>query len=135
MGYTTKQSALVANCLLENKDRHMTAESVYNTLKENGERIGKTTVYRQLDKLVESGVIRKYTLDGGTGACFQYTDRDSACREHFHLKCQVCGKLFHAQCEFLSELSHHIYMEHGFLIDGSKTVLYGTCKDCSEAQK
>lgn len=130
MGYTTKQSTEILECLKENRNRHMTAEEVFDCLRKGGSSVGMTTVYRHLEKLYDDGVIRKYAAGDKTGACFQFVENCDDCHSHYHLKCVKCGKLFHAQCEFLNELSEHILKEHNFTVDGEKTVLYGVCGDC-----
>ena len=47
--YQTKQRNQILDCLIKNKDRHITADEIMNAL--NGEKplVGKTTVYRYLD--------------------------------------------------------------------------------------
>lgn len=135
LSYNTKQSKMVFDILLENKDRHLTADEIFESLKEKGESVGKTTVYRHLEKLCASGEVRKFAGGDGDSACYQYAGKNAECREHYHLKCTECGKLIHAECNFLSELSAHIYNEHGFKIDGSRTVLYGVCGDCLKKER
>ena len=134
MPYKTLQSASIERLLSENRDRHLTAETLYRLLQDAGERVGQTTVYRHLEKLCAEGRVRKYTL-GDAGACYQLAEDGGACRAHYHLKCTRCGKLIHARCDFLDRLSGHIFAEHGFAVDGSKTVLYGLCKDCREREE
>ena len=42
------------------------------------------------------------------------------------------GKLIHVDCAYLGELGEHIGAHHGFKVDRSKTVFYGTCGACLE---
>lgn len=135
LSYNTKQSKMVFDILLENKDRHLTADEIFEKLRISGESVGKTTIYRHLEKLCASGEVRKFTGGDGDSACYQYAGKNVECREHYHLKCTECGKLIHAECKFLSELSAHIYNEHGFKVDGSRTVLYGVCGDCLKKER
>ena len=128
MSYETKQSRLVNDFLKANNQKHFSAEEVYFSLVSNGEKIGRTTVYRQLDKLCENGKARKFIIGENEACCYQYNDE--RCHNHYHLKCSACGKLIHTECNFLDKLSAHIFDDHQFTIDGSKTVLYGTCKAC-----
>ncbi len=125
--YNTKALSLVHDCLRECGGAHMTADEITALLTSRGEKIGKTTVYRNLEKLVNSGLVHRYT--GGDSACFSIAD--DSCHEHFHLRCQECGKLIHIECSHMDELSHHIADEHGFKVDRFKTVLYGLCGECS----
>ena len=54
MGYTTKQSTEILDFLRNNKDKHLTAEEVYYSLRQGGSNIGRTTVYRHLERLHEA---------------------------------------------------------------------------------
>ncbi len=134
-GYHTRQKAAVLACFVKHPNDHFTAESLAELLREEGVIIGKTTVYRTLDKLVESGMVRKFTAAASDSACYQYAGEDHAsCATHFHLKCLVCGTLFHVDCEHLAELGEHLQSEHGFTVDYSQTVLYGICSACRPKQ-
>ena len=130
-GYKTKQRALVEGILSENCGRHLTVEQVVELLEKNGSHVGRTTVYRCLEKLIEEGSVQKYAAAAGESACYQYLNGES-CHEHFHLKCTSCGRLIHIECEHLGELSEHIGSEHGFKVDKLKTVLYGLCEKGAE---
>ena len=128
--YKTKQRELILNCLLKNKDKHVTADEIMEYLSKAEAPVGKTTIYRYLDKLVSQGQVRKYFIPEGGSACYQYVDDDQRCHHHFHLKCIDCGKLIHTDCEHLAGLDQHILSHHDFVVDHSKTVLYGQCKSC-----
>ncbi len=129
-GYKTKQRDTILKYMTDHQDAHVTVNTISDYLSEQGTPVGTATIYRHLEKLVESGRVRKYTVDSGTGACFQYVSEDRLCHEHFHLKCEKCGKLIHLECSFMKELSEHILAGHGFEIDPRRTVFYGSCRDC-----
>jgi len=131
--YKTRQRELILNCLVKNKDRHITADEILHDLNRETATVGKATVYRYLDKLVAQGAIRKYFIEEGKSACYQYMEPDSSCNFHYHLKCTGCGQLFHLKCEYLRELDSHIRDHHDFAVDHSKTVLYGRCGSCATA--
>lgn len=130
--YKTKQKDLILNCLIQNKDKHVTVDEIIFSLRKAKDAVGKTTVYRYLDKLVSQGTVRKYFIEEGAGACYQYIDTLNQCHEHFHLKCVDCGELIHLECRYLDQMYAHVLSNHNFHIDQSKTVLYGKCKGCSE---
>ena len=130
ISYNTKQKDNILCCIKDFGDSHFTAEELYRVLCEKGNCVGKTTVYRALERMTDEGALRKYTLGENKSACYQASL--GACSEHFHLKCTGCGRLFHADCEFLSRISEHINEHHGFEINSSKTVFYGKCKICRE---
>lgn len=129
--YKTKQRDQILDCLIKNKDRHITADEIRTVLNKDQTLVGKTTVYRFLDKLVSQGIVRRYFVEGGKSACYQYMERNGVCNKHFHLKCVACGQLFHLECDYLGELDSHIREYHDFCVDNSKTVLYGQCGSCA----
>lgn len=132
-GYNTKQKELLLDFLIQNKDKHTNVQEISTFFSNNDAPVGITTIYRQLDKLVEQGLVRKYVLDGKTSACYQYIESTDSCHEHFHLKCFDCGQLFHINCNHLATIYEHIFDDHGFTLDLSKTVFYGKCAQCSKA--
>ncbi|HBH94299.1 MAG TPA: transcriptional repressor [Ruminococcaceae bacterium] len=129
--YKTRQRSQILNCLIENSSKHLTADEISVILKEKNCEVGKTTVYRSLEKLIKEGSVRKYICEEGRSACFQYVDGNKNCHQHFHLKCIECGKLMHLECDYLSDLEKHIFEHHKFIVDNTKTVLYGVCEECS----
>ena len=131
--YKTKQRETVENCLKNNKNRHLTADEITEILRSAGQDVGRTTVYRTLEKLIQEGRVRRYAAAKGDSACYQYLT-DTACHEHFHLKCTGCGKLLHIECEQMQKLNSHILSEHKFRVDKLQTVLYGLCEKCAERQ-
>ena len=133
--YKTKQKEFLLECLAENKDVHMTASDISAYMRDKGHAMGMSTVYRQLDKLVSSGLVRKYIIDENSSACYQFADPNGTCCEHFHLKCSVCGKLIHTDCSLMRKISEHMRESHGFEVDCTKTLLYGTCSDCLKKNK
>ncbi len=131
--YRTKQGDLVLSCFLQNKGMHLTIEDICTILKEKGTPVGTTTVYRQVQKLTDEGLVTKYNIDKDSAACYQYAGE--SCRMHFHLKCTKCQELFHSTCTYIDSVENHIFEHHGFKVDNSKTVFYGICKGCLRSEK
>lgn len=129
--YNTRQQKLVLSCLKSDYPSHMTAEDILLKLREKDEKIGLTTVYRTLYKLVSRGIVIKFSMPNGTKACYKFADSDCALGEHYHLLCTDCGRMIHLECTHLDNLSQHILSEHLFSIDSFKTVFYGKCYNCA----
>ncbi|MFR3812652.1 MAG: Fur family transcriptional regulator [Ruminococcus callidus] len=128
MAYKTKQREYILAFLQNSAGRHITVAELVRHLQDNETPVGTATVYRTLEQLVEEGIVRKYVLDGKSSACYQFLSGEPhACTEHFHLKCTQCGQLFHVSCDYLNQLGEHLLEHHGFVIDHTKTVLYGLC--------
>ena len=128
--YKTKQRANILEYLKENTGKHVTADEIINYFKKTENPIGKSTVYRCIDSLVEENIIRKYISEEGKSACFQYIENQEECTKHYHMKCVKCGKLIHLDCNEIAIIQNHILQKHNFKIDVCKTILYGTCKEC-----
>ena len=130
--YNTKQREEVLHFLQSKPGEHITVNAIRDYLAGNGSNVGMTTIYRQLDKMVEEGIVKKYVLDSSTAACFEYVDTHSECKENgcTHLKCTNCGKLIHLHCNDLKATERHILEEHGFKADMTRTVIYGLCENC-----
>ncbi|MDR0999785.1 MAG: transcriptional repressor [Clostridiales bacterium] len=128
--YTTRQGEAILAFLSSCQGAHVTAAQVAEHFNDISEPIGRTTVYRRLEKLVAEGMARKYIIDESKAACYQYVDEPQ--QGHYHLKCEVCGEVFHLCCNLLDEVADHIYDEHDFKVNEFKTVFYGVCADCRE---
>ncbi|MCR4742017.1 MAG: transcriptional repressor [Treponema sp.] len=134
--YKTKQQELLFTYLRQMQGKHFTAEDVRLHFEEKKISIGIATIYRQLEKLVADGKIQKYFIDDHSAACFEYAGEDCTEKEqHFHLKCELCGRLIHLECNELKELGGHLKTEHGFVINPLRTVFYGVCTDCLKKQE
>lgn len=130
--YKTKQGQALLRFLETVPGAHLTAADVCRQLREQGVAMGQSTVYRQLESLVDEGVVNKYVLDGSSSACFEYVGADShgdgeVC---FHCKCEKCGKVIHLHCDALERVQQHLREHHQFTIDPMRAVFYGLCDEC-----
>ncbi len=130
MSYTTKQKITVMKCIEKMKNKHFTVDGICEMLAKKKKNVGRTTVYRYLEALAKDGTLRKYAAGKGESVCYQFIDKDKACGEHFHLKCEKCGSLIHMECDELREVAEHIKSHHGFCLNPLKTVIYGICEGC-----
>ena len=128
--YKTKQRARILEYLKNNSKQHITADEIINYFKKTENPIGKSTIYRCIDNLIEENVIRKYINEEGKSACFQYIDNQEDCANHYHMKCIKCGNLLHLDCHEINSIQEHILKNHNFKIDVCKTILYGNCDKC-----
>ncbi len=130
--YKTKQRDVLLGYLETVPGVHITAGDVCEYFKSQGAAIGQSTVYRQLESLVDEGLINKYIIDGNSPACFEYTGEGTKAQGEtcFHCKCEKCGKLIHLHCDELEEIGGHLFSEHHFRLDPLRTVFYGLCEEC-----
>lgn len=130
--YQTKQRQQLIAYLETIPGIHFTIADIVAYFKEQNVNIGTTTIYRQVEKLVEEGYVKKYIFDANTPACFEYMDPSKECMEDicFHCKCIQCGRLIHLHCDDLEHTEKHILDHHGFKIDARRSVFYGVCDQC-----
>lgn len=126
--YKTAQGERLLDFFRENPDKSYTVDEISDALCDEG--VGKSTVYRRIAGLLESGEIRRFEAPDKRGFTYQFAGLRDTCEEHFHLRCVSCDKLIHVECSELDELRVHISREHGFLIGGS-AIINGICNECA----
>jgi Fur family ferric uptake transcriptional regulator len=134
--YKTKQKEILTEYFESLPGVHITANDVCEYFKKTGTPIGQATIYRRLENLVEEGIIRKYIIDSNSPACFEYVGKEIRVENGscFHCKCEKCGKLIHLRCDELMFLKDHLEAEHDFRLDPLRTVFYGICDECRNAE-
>ena len=132
----TNQRLLVLQVLAENKDRHLTAEDIYELVKEDYPEIGLATIYRTVQLLLEMQLVDRINLDDG---CVRYeigeTLDGTGKHHHHHLICKTCGKVLPFKDDLLDELERHIEEETGFHVLDHELKFYGQCSECRKKQK
>lgn len=129
--YKTKQRELLLEYLESVPGVHITVSDVCQYFKDHDAAIAQATVYRQLERLVDEGLINKYIIDGNSPACFEFLGTGCHGEEVcFHCKCEKCGRLIHLHCEELEEIQTHLFREHHFKVNPMRTVFYGVCDEC-----
>ncbi len=133
--YKTKQRSLMFQFLKDNCENALTVDEIVDMLKQSGENIGRTTVYRFVESLSKSGEVRKFFDENKKCATFQFLSHHESCQKHLHLKCTECGKLIHLGCDFMDGVCSHIEEHHKFKVDNSITTLLGICDECAKKEK
>lgn len=133
--YRTRQMTELLAFLKSVQGSHVTVTDICDYFHQKGIAVGTTTVYRNLEKMVQEGLVAKYVVDGTSSACFEYTgghkEEETSC---YHCKCEKCGKLIHLQCHEVELLKLHILEHHDFEINSQRTVFYGICSECRKNQ-
>ncbi len=105
---------------------HLSADDLVDAVRREAPGIGRATVYRTLQWMVDAGVARK--VDFGEGRSrFEPSYRHP---RHFHLICTTC----HRSSEFLSSdvesLMEEIAAARNFLPTQQVVQIHGTCEAC-----
>lgn len=133
VSYITRQQRAVLACIESCAGGCATATELAELLHQQGQSIGLTTVYRQLEKLEKQGMVHKIVTD--EGARYQFCDCHRRGHDCFLMKCERCGKVEHVDCDHLGPLYAHMYEAHHFRINPQRTLFYGLCQSCAEGEE
>lgn len=77
----TRQRLALAELLVgDGRDRHVTAESLFDAAQKNGASVSLATVYNTLRSFTEAGLVNEITVDGTRS----YFDTNVSDHAHFH---------------------------------------------------
>jgi len=125
----TKQRTAVS-AVLNDAEGFNSAQDLHAKLRERGERVGLTTVYRTLQALADAGEVDVLRTASGEAAYRRCASDD----HHHHLVCRQCGTAVEIAGPAVETWAQRVADEHGFT-DLSHTVeIFGLCRDCSAAR-
>lgn len=107
---------------------HPTADEVYQAVSAEHPTVSRGTVYRNLNRLAQSGEIASMDIPSGAGH-FDYR-RD----KHYHARCLHCGRVFDVDMDYIPDLEDEIRDTHGFAFSGYDLVFKGVCTNCQKAE-
>ena len=99
---------------------HMTAEEIFDALRQTYPKVVLATVYNNLNRLWQENLIRKVSVEG-------MPDRYDRIQRHDHLVCKRCGKLLDVELE---DLTAQLEQEAGISILSYDLKLMYLCEDC-----
>lgn len=114
--------------LLDKEDEPVSADYIYEKLREINPSASMSTVYRILEKLTLSNIISKSLIMNDNKARYEIMGH-----KHIHyLICQNCNKMIPTDNCHFQKLENKEWKNTGFIITGHKVELYGFCSDCRE---
>ena len=128
--YRTKCKDGIMEYLEKNKEQSFCAYDIHSYLQNQDMQVNITTIYRNLDKLTDQGILMKYKTSEDESFRYQYVKPHGNCQEHLHMQCRGCGKVLHLECSFMKELSGHLKAHHRFSLECTGSVLIGLCEKC-----
>jgi Fe2+ or Zn2+ uptake regulation protein len=122
----TPQRLMIAR-VLDDLDRHATAEVVFGEVRSRMPGVSLPTVYATLELLEEIGLVRRVASEGGAVV---YDPRTDA---HHHLACRRCGAIEDVDAEIDANALLDAARAAGFAPDHAQAVVRGLCAACSAA--
>lgn len=123
----TSRRQNIIQVFIEHPDHHLSAEDVYQNVRQHVPDIGLATVYRTLALLSDLDILQK--LDFGNGCYCYEINKDSSIR-HQHLICLSCGKVLEFQEDLLESLKIAVTQEGKFTVADYRGYFYGYCQEC-----
>lgn len=114
---------------LRKMESHPTADEVFQVVRKRLPKMSLGTVYRNLETMSQSGIIRKLEL---SGAAKRF---DAKIEDHYHVKCVQCGKIDDLPVypyRVIEDITGKISDYHVF---GHSLEVWGLCPECRNHQE
>jgi Fur family transcriptional regulator, ferric uptake regulator len=119
----TRQRLTVLEALRGREDT-VTAQDLHMELRQAGEPIGLTTVYRTLAALADAGLLDTFDREG------EQAFRQCGEVHHHHLVCETCNLVEEIAAEEVERWVHQVADTHGFTVTGHRADIFGVCPAC-----
>lgn len=124
---STKQRSAVIAALLEVSD-FRSAQQLHDLLRQRGEQVGLTTVYRTLQALADLGEVDVIVRDDGESVYRQCSDS-----HHHHLVCRQCGATVEVEAPDVERWAHFVAEQQGFSAVSHTVEIFGLCARCTHS--
>ncbi len=105
---------------------HPTADQIYDAVRKIIPSISKGTVYRNLQVLIDSGIVSVLDI---RGTLSRYEVRQAA---HYHFRCEGCGRVIDLDLPVDRGLDDRVSKRMGFVVSGHQTEFRGWCAACHQ---
>ncbi len=124
----TAQRRAVMNAVISLAPEHFGVPDILEAVSKTKKapRLGRATVYRTLEHLIDAGILRKLHLDTGA-ALFEMIEGDV---HHEHLICEVCGNVIEFESPEIERLQDELCRRIGFEPISHLLRITGVCADC-----
>lgn len=120
----TRQRLTVLEALGERSDA-VTAQDLHMALRQAGDGIGLTTVYRTLTALAEAGLLDTFEREG------ELAFRLCGTTHHHHLVCEVCNDVEEIAADEVEQWVTSVARRRRFRVTGHRADIFGACRRCS----
>ena len=126
MGRATRQRAAVM-ALLSEVDEFRSAQDLHAMLREQGDAVGLTTVYRTLQALADAGEVDTMRPPNGEHLYRRCGQED----HHHHLVCRSCGATVEVAGPAVEQWAAKVAAEHGYQQVAHTVEIFGDCPSCA----
>ncbi len=112
------------------RDGHFDAEELLQFLHRRHMPVSRATLYRTLDHLTASGLVKRHRFGQGHALFEHIYGR----HHHDHMVCDRCHSVIEFMNEDIERLQDQVCSEHGFVSTNHVMQIFGICKSCQEAE-
>jgi Fur family ferric uptake transcriptional regulator len=125
LGHRLTAQRIVILEALRRSRQTVTAQELFEQLRPEHPYLGRATVFRNLDALVDVGLAQRFER---AGHIYAY----AACSEehHHHLICVHCHRATEVSELTVAPLVAELNAAEGFTVEHSALDFYGTCREC-----
>ena len=126
--FSRKRKAILD--VLLSTEIHPTAEWIYQCLKPDYPDLSLGTVYRNLSRFKEEGIIVSVGVVNGQERF------DAVVEEHEHFICEECGAVMDIKYQLLPDsIDQQLARSCGLQINSHSLIFYGVCSECQKSAK
>jgi Fur family ferric uptake transcriptional regulator len=120
----TRQRRAVADCL-RRFDDFRSAQEIHDLLRQGGDNVGLSTVYRTLQAMAEADEVDVLRAEDGEARYRRCSDT-----HHHHLVCRGCGRTVEVEGPAVERWATKVAEEHGFAEVSHTLEIFGRCPSC-----
>lgn len=129
-GYrVTRPRQAVWRALSDAQD-HLTVEELAARVSEQHPGVNLASVYRTLALFSELDLVRESRLGDEDVTRWEIAHPD----EHFHLVCDICGRVDHHAGDLVARVTEHLRTDHHFEPRSVELTVVGRCAHCAAPQ-
>ncbi|GHO65904.1 transcriptional repressor [Ktedonobacter sp. SOSP1-52] len=123
----TRPRRLIEQRLVEfaENETNFTVDDLWQDIRKDDPHLGRATVYRSIEKLVNKGLLNRVDFADGT-----HHYRVCGHSHHHHLTCNQCHRVVEVDICLPKEQLAKIGNQTDFTIEGHSLSLFGRCSEC-----
>lgn len=127
MPRSTRQRTAVFAALRE-LDEFRSSQEIHEYLRQRGDSVGLSTVYRTLQSLANAHEVDVILREDGESMY-----RMCSSRHHHHLVCRTCGRTVEVEGPAVERWAEQVSSANGFTEVSHTLEIFGRCADCTAA--
>jgi len=126
----------VVLAVLNNSNKHLTAEEVFEIARKLYPGIGFASVYRSLKLFEKNGVVESVSISGKKKKHYQLTKKPHVAK--IHLVCTNCSNIMDFSEDskevqkFLKEIKELLKKKYNFDLSSFEMQIFGECRNCKD---